>query len=226
MINHSTPGMHRNLDATGTIRRLRALVAIGYTPTDLAQSLDMHVSSLSTLIHGKRPRIQPQTQAAVRALFSELWAHPIQGHAGERARKRAKKHNWVGPLAWDDIDDPAEVANVIGPAPRMPHIEHQCTVTVLFATGAPTQVDILLVSQLSEPEPIDEVAVELAMTGREVTLTTAERQEAVIRLHRLRWSDKRIAAALRVADRTVLRDRQDLGLEAFKYSEIRQVDAA
>lgn len=87
----------------------------------------------------------------------------------------------------------------------------------------------------ADPEPpaveggddvVDEIAVELAMAGEGPRLTPAEHHEAVRRLHRERWSDGRIAAALRCADKTVLRIREELGLEAFDHAELIQRGAA
>ena len=63
-------------------------------------------------------------------------------------------------------------------------------------------------------DQIDEVAVELAVSGERIRLSHAERQEAIRRLHALHWSDSRIAAQLHLAARTVWRNRQDLGLAA------------
>lgn len=73
---------------------------------------------------------------------------------------------------------------------------------------------------------IDEMAVEMAMHGEPVNLTPAERREAVTRLHAERWSDQRIAATLRCADRTVWRIRQELNLEAFDFADLVKGSAA
>lgn len=59
---------------------------------------------------------------------------------------------------------------------------------------------------------IDHVAVERAMAGDRVPLTRAERWVAVERLAGQGLSDRAIATRLHVTDRTVLRDRQALGL--------------
>jgi hypothetical protein len=64
------------------------------------------------------------------------------------------------------------------------------------------------------------------MHGERVRLTPAERREAVTRLHRLRWSDGRIAEALHCADRTVLRIREELHLEAFDQTTLQRKGAA
>lgn len=190
------------VDSTGVSRRLRALIAIGYSQTQLAARLRIRASNLSTLIHGKRPRVSPVTYRAVCALFKELWAHPAQGPGAERSRAIAKSHGWVGPLAWDDIDDPAERPNIRG--------------------GKPDPVD----KENSGKKHIDEIAVERAMRGDRVKLTRLERLDAIRRLHARKWSDRRVGLALHIDERTVLRNRQELGLAAFEFSEIRQADSA
>ena len=73
---------------------------------------------------------------------------------------------------------------------------------------------------------IDETAVELALRGEGVRLTPAERRECVVRLHRERWSDGRIAEQIGCTDKTVFRIREELGLEAFDQNELRQRGAA
>jgi hypothetical protein len=87
----------------------------------------------------------------------------------------------------------------------------------------------------NDPEPpaveegddlVDDMAVELAIMGERPRLTPAERREAVSRLHASRWSDKRIAETIGCSDRTVLRLRDELGLEAFDQNELRDRGAA
>ncbi|TDW30991.1 helix-turn-helix domain-containing protein [Cryobacterium psychrophilum] len=73
---------------------------------------------------------------------------------------------------------------------------------------------------------IDEMAVDLALQGEDVRLSPAERREAVTRLHSHRWSDPRIAQQLHIANRTVLRIRQELNLEAFEDGDLVKRDAA
>jgi DNA-binding CsgD family transcriptional regulator len=186
------------IDATGTVRRLRALVAIGHSQTALATRLGVTPPTISVLIHPRHDRVSIQTYWSVAKLYSELWTQPVEGPEGERSRNKAKANNWVSPLAWDDIDDPKARPNIRGVAKER-------------ADGKGY---------------IDEIAVHLAMRGDKVKLTHAERQEAIRRLHSRRWSDKRIGRALHLDERTVLRNRQDMKLEAFDFSEIRQVDSA
>jgi hypothetical protein len=64
----------------------------------------------------------------------------------------------------------------------------------------------------AESGEIDQVAVDLACAGEGVRLSVAERRAAVTILNGRGHSDSVIAERLRIADRTVLRIRQELGL--------------
>lgn len=77
-----------------------------------------------------------------------------------------------------------------------------------------------------EDGSVDEVAIELAITGEGPRLTPAERRECVRRLHRERWSDGRIADTIRCNVKTIQRIREELGLEAFDPTELRSRGAA
>jgi len=60
---------------------------------------------------------------------------------------------------------------------------------------------------------VDEMAVERAIAGNPpATLTCAEREEAVRRLHALHLTDPQIAERTRLCGQTVLRIRKRLGL--------------
>lgn len=178
--------------AVGTVRRLRALVAIGWTESQLAERLGMQVGNFSRLILGMRERVLIGTYVATCELFSQAWAVPLSGSRADAARRLAKRHRWLGPLAWDDIDDPDDAA----------------------AESAP------------EDAAIDELAVDLAVSGNLVPLSPAERREAVRRLHAGRLSDGAIADRLHVTDRTVLRIRQELDLPAFDQNDLTDRGAA
>jgi hypothetical protein len=65
-----------------------------------------------------------------------------------------------------------------------------------------------------EAGAIDEMAIVLAIAGDQVRLSPLERREAIRRLTDARLSDGVIAERLHVADRTVWRIRQELGITA------------
>ena len=115
----------RYTDATGTRRRLQALVAVGHAFAVIGRRLGMPSPTLQHIAHGRRPVVQRTTEAKVRALYDELWDAPAPtggypGSVAQKARRLAVKHGWVPPMAWDDdeIDDPAAVPDTGEPTPR------------------------------------------------------------------------------------------------------------
>lgn len=98
------------VDATGTRRRLRALVALGWPSTYLKTRI-----GAAHIIFTDSAVVHPRTAARVRALYDELGG--TLGPA-PRSRTYAAAKGWPPPLAWDDdtIDDPAATPYV-GPVP-------------------------------------------------------------------------------------------------------------
>jgi transcriptional regulator with XRE-family HTH domain len=97
-----------HIDATGTRRRLQALVAIGWSQSELARRLGVLPSNFPYLLD--RDQVRAATARAVVALYDQLWnAPPPDENARWRARRLAEAKGWLPPLAWDDetIDDPA-----------------------------------------------------------------------------------------------------------------------
>ena len=171
--------------STGTVRRLQALAAIGYWPTLLFRLMDMHSHSFARLLHGKRERVLATTHELAVRLFAEHWDQPLTGARADRARAHAKRYGWVGPLAWDDLDDPTE---------------------------SPTVRPVVAISD--DEDLVDEVAVAAVLAGERVRLTPADRAAAVKSLHAQGLQDTEIAARLRCADETVRRIRHRLHLKA------------
>ena len=95
-----------DIDSLGTVRRLRALVAAGYTQQDLAERLEVNEFWLLAMIEGDSDTIDPDSAARVSALFNEI--QMIPGPC-VKERERARVRLWASPLAWDEgaIDDPA-----------------------------------------------------------------------------------------------------------------------
>lgn len=100
------------ISATGTTRRLQALVAGGFPQTHLCWRIGMTLSNFGGTL--TRPRVIVRTARAVRDMYEELWrADPAEHGATQggitRARGYAAGHRWAPVGAWDDdtIDDPA-----------------------------------------------------------------------------------------------------------------------
>lgn len=100
------------IDSTGTLRRLQALAAIGWSQAELGARLNIKQQNLSVLM--TQPRCSVGFARKVQALYDRLWDQRPVGRdkwetaAITKARKHAERKGWLPPLAWDDdtIDDP------------------------------------------------------------------------------------------------------------------------
>ena len=101
------------VDATGTVRRVQALMAIGWSGQKLADRLGVQRGNF-TLMNGA-DLVTEAKRRAISDLYDELWDTPPP-HDDHRSRISynrtlafARRNGWVPPMAWDDdtIDDPA-----------------------------------------------------------------------------------------------------------------------
>lgn len=97
------------VDVLGSQRRLRALMAIGYAERKLAAELGWTLRMVNGVVIGEHKTIRVSKACAVADLYERLC-----GTAGDSQRTRgwAQRRGWLPPLAWDDIDDPAEVPSL------------------------------------------------------------------------------------------------------------------
>ena len=169
-----------HVDATGTSRRLQALLAIGWTHTALAAELCRSTTSLKRSMTSET--VTARTVRQVSDLYDRLWDKQPQ-HANDEeltainaARALAASHGWPPPMAWDHIDT--------DPSPR---------------ADPPELTDEL-----------DEIAIERAVAGDGIRLehlTIAEQNEVVRRLTDRGKSIRDIAEQLATTKRTVSRRR-------------------
>jgi transposase len=111
------PGVEhaRYTPATGTARRLQALIAIGYGIEDLSRRVRVNRSAVTAIITGDAALVRHTTAAAAEAVYAELWDRPnipkprYARAAATRARRLAEASGWAPPLAWEDdeIDNPS-----------------------------------------------------------------------------------------------------------------------
>jgi hypothetical protein len=101
-----------NVDATGTRRRLQALVTLGWSVSALGRRLGKTSANMFTTLESEQ--VLEATRRRVAALYDELWDVPAptstrhERTSATRAKRYAAAHGWAPPLAWDDdeIDDP------------------------------------------------------------------------------------------------------------------------
>lgn len=97
--------LSRRINPVGTMRRLRALVAIGYEQRQIAPALNVCEAWLQRILFDQMKYVHISTAQRADALFREWHMSP---HTSRRAINKAKGYGWHPPLAWDEesIDDP------------------------------------------------------------------------------------------------------------------------
>lgn len=182
------------VDATGTHRRIQALVAIGWSQAQIAARLGVPDSDFALTLH--RNTVTKATAEKVAALYLDLADAPPVGVdqrtriAISRSMRRADANGWPPPEAWDDttIDDPTA-----DPSPLTP-----------------------------EADDVDEVAVERALNHdiNPTVLTRAERLEVIRQLHARGANDTDIGSCLGITASAVRKWRiRELGLPANPQSD-------
>lgn len=98
-------GTRATLPAIGTIRRVRALMRIGWPMPAIAREAGIGQGSVHRIAHGKNERVWQTVHDGVAAAFERLCMTPGPHEATAR---RAAAAGWAAPLAYDDLDDPNE----------------------------------------------------------------------------------------------------------------------
>lgn len=113
------------IDATGTTRRIQALVALGWSQSKIAAQLGIAPPNFTALVHG-RSNTTVATARAVAELYDD-WSMsppPAQSHRDKISVSRSKRHaqiaGWAPPLAWDEdqLDDPEATPDLGQPSKR------------------------------------------------------------------------------------------------------------
>jgi hypothetical protein len=104
-------------DPTSTIRRLRALAAIGHSLNACAEELGLSYAALRCITRGERAKVSRNLARRVVDLYA-TWGR--KSGPSVVARGMALSKGWHGPLAWDDIDDPAAQPDPAAPYQPIP----------------------------------------------------------------------------------------------------------
>jgi AraC-like DNA-binding protein len=91
-------------DVTGTVRRLRALACLGHTLDSIGAEINISRWRLGRIITGHFIEIDAQTAEKIAQVYRRLSTFRADN---PHTVRRARNQGWHGPLAWDDIDDPA-----------------------------------------------------------------------------------------------------------------------
>jgi hypothetical protein len=166
------------IDVTGSLRRLRALAALGWTVRSVAAAAGCGAARFSRLTY--TATVSAETARLIRDTYDRLWMRQptddeVEPAVALRTRRRAADLDWASPLAWDEqaIDDPK----------ARPSAGRQ------RAFGG----------------PVDESAVIRALGGERVELGPGERTAAVERGVRQGLSYQTVADVLGIEYDTVRR---------------------
>lgn len=123
-------GQSHTIPAIGTVRRIQALVRMGWPMPVLSERLGAATpQTIQNLARKPRARIRVATAQKIAALYDELAMTPGPSRV---SATRARNRGWPAPLAWDDIDNPNErpqgtdVCSAGDCANKARHMGHTC----------------------------------------------------------------------------------------------------
>lgn len=108
----------RDVDSTGTVRRVQALVAIGWPIAQLAPYFGLYETALGRISRGELTHVRTGTAQTAVSVYRRLSRIP---GPSVRARNDALRKGWPSPAAWDEstIDDPAAAPELDRPEPEL-----------------------------------------------------------------------------------------------------------
>lgn len=105
-VYHKKLGMStlpRTVSGVGTIRRIRALQAIGWPLRMISEYAGYsHTGSLARIL-SRSPKVTQETADKIDKVYNQL---SMTLGPSEQTRQYAEKQRWAPPMAWVDIDDP------------------------------------------------------------------------------------------------------------------------
>ena len=131
--------------AAGTIRRIRAMYSLGHNPQAISAAAGgLAASSISAYANGHYAIAKGPTAAAIAAAYKTL---SVRQGASAKARGRARRMGWHGPLAWGaDIDNPAAVPDLDGTEAEAPRVRDDLrTEEIRFLAGFGLAAEVIAV---------------------------------------------------------------------------------
>jgi hypothetical protein len=109
-----TPGVvlkpRNKIPGTGTVRRLRALVRMGYSILEISTETKLNEVYLRILIRSPQSLVTVSTASRFQEFYRRALIREPKGRFRERTRRWAESNGWTGPGGWDDIDHDARPA--------------------------------------------------------------------------------------------------------------------
>lgn len=109
------------VDATGTVRRVRALIAAGFGCEIMAKRMGCSLQAVFQLSKGTRSHVMAATASRIADLYDELQGLAPEGQGGtkqgiSKARGLGRRNGWATPSCWDPetIDDPEAIPQWTG----------------------------------------------------------------------------------------------------------------
>lgn len=100
-------------DPEPTRRRVQALCALGWSISEQSRRTGIQREHLREIAEGVTPAVGPHVRLAVAALYDVLsGSTPAPSRYATRTRNDAARKCWVPPLAWDDIDNDTNPADL------------------------------------------------------------------------------------------------------------------
>lgn len=109
-VKPETPQLEwRLMSATGSERRIKALMYMGWQLVDIQRSTGIDGTVLSDILRGVSDQVRQQTHVRLRDFYD---SHCMKDGGSVRSKLRAQREGWMSPLAWDDIDRDAKPMGV------------------------------------------------------------------------------------------------------------------
>lgn len=115
--------------AVGTLRRLRALAAMGHGFVTIARELELSSETLRKILLGRTKTVTVRVESLVIDFYERFWDVDGEDHAtnpfakrwARTLKERAHAAGWPPPMWWDDdrIDDPRSRG------PNLPSLEER-----------------------------------------------------------------------------------------------------
>lgn len=101
-------GNAATVPAVGSLRRIQALHALGWTGPQIAEAADISINTMRSIGYHDSGTVRTTTAAKIDAAYERLAMVRPEGKYADRARRMARRRGWAPPLAFDNIDDPSE----------------------------------------------------------------------------------------------------------------------